>query len=65
MGIAPLVEHMRDASTSGILQWFSRVCEENDGGDLTVGFHLEATYNVQTLVALHEAVAQANEWDNL
>ena len=60
VGIAPLVEQMRDASTAAILQWFARVCAENEGGDMTIGFHLEAGYNLQTIVALHEAVAQAN-----
>ena len=64
VGIAPLVEHLRDASTTGILQWFARVRDENADGDLTIGFHFEAGYNLQTIIALHEAVAQANEWDN-
>jgi hypothetical protein len=56
VGIAPLVDDMRAASADSILQWFQRVRDENDGGDLTIGFHLESDYNLETIRALHEAV---------
>ncbi len=56
VGIAPLVEDMRADSTGGILKWFSRVQQENAGGDLTIGFHLEAGYRIENLRALNAAV---------
>ncbi|MHB0959543.1 MAG: hypothetical protein ACYC0X_29005 [Pirellulaceae bacterium] len=56
IGIAPLVEDMRANSEEGILRWFDRVACENAGGDLTIGFHLEATFSLQAIRALHEAV---------
>ena len=56
VGIAPLVDDMRAASDEGVLRWFERVARENAGGDLIIGFHLEATYNLQAIRALHDAV---------
>ncbi len=60
VGIAPLVEHMSAASPRGILQWFERVQQDNAGGDLTVGYHLEASYELKTIRALHRAIDTAN-----
>jgi len=57
VGIAPLVDDMQADSPDGILRWFARVRDENDGGDLTIGFHLEADYNFDTIRALHQAVS--------
>lgn len=59
VGIAPLVEDMRAGCADGILTWFERVCEENQDGDLTIGYHLEADYNVENLRALHRAVSSS------
>ncbi len=59
VGIAPIVEDMRADSSGGILQWFGRVREENDGGDLTIGFHLEPDYQLENLRALYRAVKQS------
>jgi hypothetical protein len=56
VSIAPVVEDMTADSPIGILRWFDRVRRENDGGDLTIGFHLESDYNVDTIRALHDAV---------
>ena len=60
VGIAPLVEHMRCPTSDGILKWFERVHEENQGGDLTIGFHLEADYCVDNLRVLHGAVRRVS-----
>ena len=57
VGIAPLVEDLRAASESGILSWHERVARENQGGNLTIGFHLESGYRLENLRALHAAVA--------
>jgi hypothetical protein len=59
VGIAPVVEDMKASSPAGILRWFERVQGENDGGDLTIGFHLESDYNVETIRGLHDAVLRA------
>ena len=59
VGIAPVVEDMTADSPAGMLQWFERVRRDNDGGDLTIGFHLESDYNLDTIRALHEAVRRA------
>jgi hypothetical protein len=59
VGIAPVVDDMKASSPAGILRWFERVHGENDGGDLTIGYHLESDYNVETIRALHDAVRSA------
>jgi hypothetical protein len=56
IGIAPLVEHMRANSTDEILRWFRQIRDDNDDGDLTIGFHLEADFNVDTIRALHQEI---------
>ena len=56
IGIAPLVEDMSAATSDGILACYERVERENGGGDLTVGFHLEAEFNIDNIRALHSAV---------
>ncbi len=60
LGIAPLVDDMRAATDDRILHWFHRVRQENQGGDLTIGFHLEADYRVENLRALVQAVGDQN-----
>lgn len=56
VGIAPLVEDLRSVSESGILNWHERVAQENQDGDLTIGFHLESGYRLDNLRALQAAV---------
>lgn len=56
VSIAPLVDDMRAADAGPILQWYARVARENGGGDLTIGYHLEADYCLDSLIALHRAV---------
>ena len=58
VGIAPLVEDLSASSPCGILAWFERVVHDNDGGDLTIGYHLETHYRLANIRALHEAVAE-------
>jgi hypothetical protein len=56
VSIAPLVEDMTAATPGRILAWFDRVREENAGGQLHIGFHVEADYNLDTIRALCAAV---------
>ncbi len=56
VGIAPLVEDMRSASSRGIVNWYKRVEEENGDGDLTIGFHCEADYRIENLRVLDAMV---------
>lgn len=58
VGIAPLVDDMRASTAEPILGWFRRVAEQNGNGDLTIGFHLEREYNVDTIRALHNVIKQ-------
>jgi hypothetical protein len=57
VSIAPLVDDMTADSSHNILAWYDRVESENDGGDLTIGYHLESAYNLDCLRALHRAVS--------
>jgi hypothetical protein len=56
VSIAPLVEDLTASTPGRILAWFDRVREENDGGELHIGFHLEADYNLDSIRALCAAV---------
>ncbi len=57
VSIAPLVDDMTADSPHDLLAWYERVESENDGGDLTIGYHLESAYNLDCLRALHRAVS--------
>ncbi len=54
--IAPSPQDMSAESTEPILDWAKRVLEENAGGDLGYVFHLEPSYNVETIYALTDFV---------
>jgi hypothetical protein len=54
--IAPSPQDMSAESTEPILDWAKRVLEENAGGNLGYVFHLEPSYNVETIYALTDFV---------
>jgi hypothetical protein len=54
--IAPSPQDMSAGSTEPILEWAKRVLEENVGGNLGYVFHLEPSYNVETIHALTDFV---------
>jgi hypothetical protein len=54
--IAPSPQDMSAESTEPILDWAQRVLEENAGGNLGYVFHLEPSYNVETIYALTDFV---------
>jgi hypothetical protein len=54
--IAPSPQDMSAESTKPILDWAQRVLEENAGGNLGYVFHLEPSYNVETIYALTDFV---------
>jgi hypothetical protein len=56
VGIAPLVEDLAAGSPHAVVEWFERVARENDGGSLTIGYHLETDYPLDNIRALHAAV---------
>ena len=56
ISIAPLVEEMTSDDSSDLLQWFHRIAEENNAGNLTIAYHLESHYNLENIKALHRAV---------
>jgi len=50
--IAPSPQDMSAESTEPILRWAKRVLDENGGGNLGYVFHLEPSYNIETIYAL-------------
>ncbi len=54
--IAPSPQDMSAESTQPILDWAKRVLEENAGGNLGYVFHLEPSYNIETIYALADFV---------
>lgn len=58
MTIAPAPHDMSAESTRPILDWAQRVLEENGDGNLGYVFHLEPSYNVETIHALMDFVRQ-------
>ena len=54
--IAPSPHDMSAEGTEPILDWAKRVLEENAGGNLGYVYHLEPSYNVETIYALTEFV---------
>jgi hypothetical protein len=54
--IAPSPQDMSAESTGPILDWARRVLDENAGGDLGYVYHLEPSYNIQTIYALTDFV---------
>ena len=56
ISVAPLPRDMSAESTDPILAWAKRVLEENGGGNLEYIYHLEPSYNVNTVYALTDFV---------
>jgi len=54
--IAPSPQDMSAESAQPILDWARRVLEENAGGHLGYVFHLEPSYNIETIHALTDFV---------
>jgi len=54
--IAPSPQAMSAESTGPILDWAKRVVRENAGGNLGYVYHLESSYNVETIYALTDFV---------
>jgi hypothetical protein len=56
ISIAPMPHDMSAHSTEPILNWAKRILEENDGGSLEYIYHLEPSYNIDTIHALTDFV---------
>ncbi len=56
ISIAPLPKDMSAESTDAILNWAKQILEENDGGNLQYLYHLEPSYNIDTIYALTDFV---------
>jgi hypothetical protein len=52
ISIVPLPQDMSAESTDPILKWAKHILDENDGGNLEYIYHLESTYNIETIYAL-------------
>jgi hypothetical protein len=56
ISISPLPKDMSAESTDAILNWAKQILEENDGGSLQYLYHLEPSYNIETIYALTDFV---------
>jgi len=52
ISVTPLPHDMSVESTDPILGWAKRILEENGGGNLEYIYHLESSYNINTIYAL-------------
>jgi hypothetical protein len=62
--IAPSPQAMSAGDTTPILDWAQRVLDENSGGPLGYVFHLEPSYNVETIHALTDLVRRQPDFQN-
>ena len=65
ISIAPLPNDMSAESTDPILSWAGKVLEENDGGNLEYMYHLESSYNIDTIYALTDFVKSLPDFQHL
>jgi hypothetical protein len=63
--IAPSPQDMSAGSTQPILDWAGRVLEGNRGGPLGYVFHLEPSYNVETIRALVDFVQRQPDFQQV
>ena len=56
ISVAPMPHDMSADGTEPILDWAKHVLEENDGGNLEYIYHLEPSYNIDTIYALTDFV---------
>jgi len=56
ISVSPLPQDFSSEKTDSMLSWAKRIIEENDGGDLEFIYHLEASYNIDTIYALTDFV---------
>jgi hypothetical protein len=56
LSVAPLPQDMSAQSTEPILNWAGRILEENGSGDLEFVYHLEPSYNLDTIHTLTDFV---------
>jgi hypothetical protein len=63
--IAPAPQAMSAESTEPILDWARRVLGENAGGNLGYVYHLESSYNVETIYALTDFVRQQPDFQEV
>jgi hypothetical protein len=56
---------MSAESTEPILNWAGRVLEENDGGNLEFLYHLEPSYNIDTIFAFTDFVKGLRDFQHL
>jgi hypothetical protein len=52
LSIPPLPQDMSAEKTKPILEWAQRILDENNDGNLEFIYHLEASYNIDTIYAL-------------
>ena len=56
LSVSPLPLDMSAEKTDSILSWAKHIVEDNDDGNLEFIYHVEASYNIDTLYALTDFV---------
>ena len=56
ISVAPLPGDLSAERTDPVLRWARRIFEENDGGNLEYIYHVEPSYNINTIYALTDFV---------
>ena len=56
ISVSPLPQDMSMDTSDSIINWAKHIVKENDGGNLEFIYHLEASYNIDTIYALTDFV---------
>jgi hypothetical protein len=56
LSVSPLPQDMSADKSDSIINWAKHIVEENDNGNLEFIYHLEASYNIDSIHALTDFV---------
>jgi hypothetical protein len=63
ISVSPSPRDLSAQMADPILSWARRVVAENDGGDLSLAYHVEADYNMDTIYALTDFVKSLPDYE--
>lgn len=63
LSVSPLPQDMSAEKADSILRWARRIFEENGGGNLEYVYHVEASYNIDTIHAMTDFVKTLPGWE--
>ena len=59
VSMAPVVTDLSSDSPDAVLHWLDETLKDNDGGDLTIQYHIEPNYSLETLRAMCSKIKAA------